>query len=147
MISPAKTSRENKMLTVMKLSNEDMSISAACKEVGVSRSAFYNFCTREPEAIQAFQEMLTQSSRISLLEALIARTNLVHKLIQIALADETKPMERVAIFNTTERLLDKLLRYMRMEGGDPEAAAEVLSGPILVPGVSRLTPENQTVVG
>ena len=141
MISPAKTSRENRMMNVLRLTNENMTVTDACKKVGVSRSAYYDYLNREPESTQLFQDMLTQSSRVALFETLITRTQLVHKLIKISLADDTKPLELVAIFKVTDRYLDKLMRIMRMEGGDSQAAAEVLSGPILVPGQSRMTAE------
>jgi hypothetical protein len=142
MTSPAKAAKEVKVLAVIKYANDNMSISTACKKCGISRSSFYDYCQREPEAIEIFQEMITQSSRIALIEVLITRAKLTHKLIEVALADSTKPMELVAIFKVTDRYLDKLLRFMRIEGGDdPVAAAEILSGPVLVPGVSRFTPE------
>jgi hypothetical protein len=142
MNSPAKAAKEVKVLAVIKMANDDLSISAACRKVGISRSSFYDYCQREPEAIEMFQEMITQSSRIALIEVLITRAKLTHKLIEVALADSTKPMELVAIFKVTDRYLDKLLHFMRIDGGDdPEAAAEVLSGPILTPGISRFTPE------
>ncbi len=142
MSSPAKDAKEVKVLAVIKLANDSLSVSAACKKVGISRSSFYDYCQREPEAIEMFQDMITQSSRIALIEVLITRAKLTHKLIEVALAEETKPMELIAIFQTTDRYLDKLLRYMRIDGNsNPEAAAEVLAGPILTPGVSRFTPE------
>ena len=142
MISPAKTSRENRMMNVLRLTNENMTVTDACKKVGVSRSAYYDYLNREPESTQMFQEMLTQSSRVALFETLITRRKLVDKMIRIALADDTKPLELVAIFRETDRYLDKLMRMMRMDGGsNPEAAAEVLSGPVLVPGQSRSTAE------
>jgi hypothetical protein len=142
MSSPAKASRETKVLAVIKLANEDLSISAACRKVGISRSSFYDFCNRSPEAIRILQDLMTQASRVELLEVLLTRTRLVDKLIKIALSDDIKPMELVAIFKETDRYLDKLLRFMRIEGGDnPEAAAEVLAGPVLVQGQSRFTAE------
>ena len=144
MSSPAKSSKETKVLAVVRLANEHLTISAACRKVGISRSSFYEFCNDEEKSYKLFQDMLTQSSRVALLETLITRTQLVEKLIRIALADDTKPTVRVAIFIATDRYLDKLMRFMRMGGGDPEAAAEVLAGPILVPGVSRFTAEYKT---
>jgi mannose-6-phosphate isomerase class I len=142
MSSPAKAAKEVKVLAVIKLANEEMSISAACKKIGIARSSFYDYCQREPEAIEMFQDMITQSSRIALIEVLITRAKLTHKLIEVALSGSTKPMELLEIFKVTDKYLDKLLRYMRIDGGDdPEAAAEALAGPILTPGVSRFTPE------
>ncbi len=137
--TPAKQSRLDRATEILKLSSAGMSISAACKQVRMSRSTFYEICKNEPEILQDLQEQIATTNREQLAMILTARGEALKKLINQSMADKTKPSERLAIFKELERHLDQLVQSIRLSGGNEEAAWEVLSGPILVQSESRFT--------
>jgi hypothetical protein len=116
-----------------------VTVRAACKQIGYSRSAFYQFQQDRPEFIQALQSKLVSTSEDLLLGILLTRVRLLEQIITDALKDETKPMDRLAIYKTLEVQLDRLATNLRLSGGNASAASEVLSGPALTPGTSRFS--------
>lgn len=139
MNTPAKAIRITKATTVIKLAHEGMSIVKACKEARIARSSFYDICKKEPEVLASFQELIRTTNFEQLALILGKRDKVLKKLLETALSDETKPLERLNIFVKVEKQLDTLFKDLRLEGGNDEAAAEILSGPTLVPAVSRFT--------
>ena len=53
--------RQNQVLMVIQHSNERMSITKACQEVGISRNIFYHFCNKHPDLVTSFQQMQIES--------------------------------------------------------------------------------------
>jgi ACT domain-containing protein len=137
MKTAARSIRINKATEVLRLANGGSSIVAACKKVGISRSSFYEICNNEAELFGDLQERLTETNREALIIILAKRNELLCQIIRDALSDEATPMERLMIFKEMEKQLEKLIRMVRLEDGDNEAAADVLGGPILFPGTSR----------
>ncbi len=134
----AQSGREEKALKVLQLVNQGMAVRKACHQVGISKSAFYQFYKDRPEFVQATQKRLVGTSQDLLFGILVSRVELLYKVINDALKDETRPMERLAIFKETERLLQQLEITLRLDmRANAEAAQEVLSGPNLTPGESR----------
>jgi ACT domain-containing protein len=136
----AQGSRENDALQVLKLTFSGMSVTKACQEVGISRSAFYAFQKDHPEFILSFQEKLIDTSKEQIMEILVNRVELLQKVIKDGLSEETSPMERLAIYQEMEKTLDRLAVFLRL-GSTPnsEAALEVLGGPELVQAKSRFS--------
>jgi len=54
----AKTSRINTALQVIRHTNEGMTITAACNEVGLPRSSFYYIINNNPDAFLEAQEII-----------------------------------------------------------------------------------------
>ena len=57
----AKTSRVNTALQVIQHMNDGKTVVAACKEVGIPRSTFYDVVKKNPEAVTEFQEIVCQA--------------------------------------------------------------------------------------
>jgi ACT domain-containing protein len=133
--------RTKKVTEVIELIDDGFSISAACEKVGLSRSSFYEIRNQEPEMFINLQERLSETNREQLASIMIKRVGVLYLLIEDGLSDETKPLDRLAIYKEIEKQLEKLSSLLRMGGGDQEAAADVLCGPILVQGTSRFIAE------
>lgn len=115
----------------------------ACEGVGVSVSAFVEWRDKDPDAISTFQDILSETHREEIADILLNRTTILRKMIDDAMSDDTKPMERVAIFKAVEEHLDKLVTEARLGSGNSDAANDVLGGPILQEGVSRFALETE----
>jgi hypothetical protein len=137
MKTPSRAIRITKAVAVFRLSSEGCSIVSACIQVGLARSSFYEICNREPEIFGDLGDLLTETAREQLAEIMQNRVELLHKVLKDGLAEDTSPMERLAIFKQSEKQLEYLAQFIRLGDGNNEAADEVLAGPILVPGVSR----------
>jgi len=137
----AKAIKAAEYLEVIRLMNDGYSQRDACERVGVSVASFANWRDQDPEAIHAFQELMSSSTRALLADILTKRLRILTKLTDEALSDEIKPTDRLSIFVTIEKLLDKLAVDARLDGGDIGAANEILSGPVLVPAKSRFAIE------
>jgi ACT domain-containing protein len=141
----AEDARENKALEIIQLVNQGVSIIEACKQIGWSRSAFYQYQTDHPEFVLGLQKKMLDTTYENLLHILLTRVRLLQKLIVDALREETKPADRLAIFKEMEKHMETLAKYVRIDGGaNSEAAADVLSGPVLVPGISRFSIQPET---
>jgi hypothetical protein len=139
METAAQSARESKALAVLALVNNGMTARAACNQVGDSHSAFYQFQKDRPEFIRELQDKLTGTSEELLLGILLHRVKLLEQVMIDALSDETKPMERLAIYNVMETQLDRLATTLRLSGANVSAASDDLSGPVLTPGKSRFS--------
>ena len=141
MSKPAEIIRIHIAVNVLILKEKDgISIVKACRELGIARSTFYNICQAHPDIVANIQERLERSNREQLAAIIDTRMQVLNTILEEALAETTSPMERLAIFNAMEKLLEKLKRELRLdELANEEAAAEVLAGPILTPAKSRFT--------
>jgi hypothetical protein len=136
--------RIKKATEVIELVENGLSVTRACKKVGLSRSSFYDIRNREPELFIDLQVRLSETIREQMSSILVTRVDVLYRLIQDGLAEDTKPLERLAIFKETEKQLERLSNILRMSGGDNQAATDVLSGPIFLPGTSRFIVECDT---
>ena len=138
--SPKQIVRTNQALEVVRYSMEGMTITKACLEVGIARSTFYYIYANNPGLFAEFQEMIEASERIQLMTILDRQLDILDKVIEDGLAENTKPRQRLAIFKALtaryERLREKIL------GGNMSSSEieELLSGPKLVAGKSRFSP-------
>jgi len=140
----AEGARENKALQVVQLANQGVSIVEACRQVGWSRSAFYAFQTDHPEFVLGLQKQMLDSTYEALLQILHNRVLLLQKVIADALREDTKSSERLATFRELEKHLETLAHYVRIDNrANSEAASDVLSGPVLVPGISRFSHQSE----
>ena len=86
-----RSSRITAAIQVIQHMNAGLSVSSACKEVGIPRSSYYAIITREADAISEFQDMVDANNQSDLLILLANKTAVLNKLIQEALADTTSP--------------------------------------------------------
>jgi ACT domain-containing protein len=136
----AKTSRVNTALHVIEHMNNGMTVIAACKEVGIPRSTFYDVVKKNPEAVTEYQEIVDANYRHQLGLILFHKNEILQKVIEDGLSDSTAPRERLAIYKALNELEGGLTDTLRIES---QAAAEVheflKQGPITSHKVSRLT--------
>jgi hypothetical protein len=134
----AKTSRVNTALQVIQHMNDGMTVVAACKEVGIPRSTFYDVVKKNPEAITEYQEIVEKNARYQLGLILFHKNEILKKVIDDGLSERTPPRE-----NELEVGLADALRIESQAAAD---AHEFLrQGPITSQKVSRLT-ATQTMI-
>lgn len=117
-----------------------MHVRAACREVGISKTSYYDICMQQPALICDFQQMIERSSKQQLLMILMNETAILQKMIDDGLADTTKPLERLAIYKEMIREEERLVGKLCITDYDESAAEEILTGPVLRPGISRFAP-------
>jgi hypothetical protein len=135
----AMDSRAKRALTVVGLVSDGMTVGEACKQAGIPRSSYYAFQRTHPEYLAALQDQLLLTTYANLLSLLRNRVELLERLIQDALNDDTSPSDRLAIFKAMEKQLQDLASDSRLSGSNIDAATDVLSGPVLTPGISRFS--------
>jgi len=130
MDTPAKSSRTNLAIQVFKQTNDGMTVSAACKAVGLPRSSYYDIYRKNPEVFKELQEYIKESEVTQLCMILASQEDITNKTIQDALATTTSPKDRLAIakyiFELEEELSHKYLRGSSKN----MSAREILTGPI-----------------
>ena len=141
-----KSTRVNSAIQVLQRMNDGMTVVDACNEVGMPRSTYYDIVNKNPEMITEFQEMVTANEREQLGIILIHKNQILQKIIQDGLSDETAPRDRLAIYRGLGELVDNLSQNLEIES---QAAAEankfLKQGPVLRKMESRLT-TSQTIV-
>ena len=146
MKSLTQASRINTALQVIQHMNEGMSVVEACQTVGIPRSSYYYIVKNNPEAIAEIQALVDTHNREQLLLILTNKTEILQKLIATALADTTKPRERLAIYKTLNEIMDDFTRDLQLESKEEKGAkALLLNGPHLVPGKSKFTATERSV--
>ncbi len=136
----AKTSRVNTALQVIQHMNDGMTVIDACKEVGIPRSTFYDVVKKNPEAVTEYQEIVDANYRHQLGLILFHKTEILEKVIEDGLSDNTSPRERLAIYKALNELEGGLTDDLRIESQAAAEAHEFLKqGPITSHKVSRLT--------
>jgi hypothetical protein len=142
----AKTSRVNTALQVIQHMNDGMTVVAACKEVGIPRSTFYDVVKKNPEAITEYQEIVEKNARYQLGLILFHKNEILKKVIDDGLSERTPPRERLAIYKALNELEVGLADALRIESQAAADAHEFLrQGPITSQKVSRLT-ATQTMI-
>jgi len=137
METPAKAARINMVLMVIRHTNDGMIVVAACREVGLAKSTFYDICKRNPERIEAFNKMIEASEREELSMILINQVSILRRVIEDGLSEKTKPRQVLAIYKMLVKRLDDLAEKYLRRGSNPEAIKRLLSGPELEPGTSN----------
>jgi hypothetical protein len=142
----AKTSRVNTALHVIEYMNNGMTVVAACKEVGIPRSTFYDVVKKNPEAVTEYQEIVDANYRHQLGLILFHKTEILQKVIEDGLSDSIAPRERLAIYKALNELEGGLTDALRIESQAAAEAHEFLKqGPITSQKVSRLTATQTSV--
>ena len=135
-----KASRVNSALQVIQHMNDGMTVVAACKEVGIPRSTYYDVVKKNPEAVTEFQEIVDANYRHQLGLILFHKTEILEKVIEDWLSDNTSPRERLAIYKALNGLEIGLTDTLRIESQAAAEAHEFLKqGPVTSQKVSRLT--------
>jgi hypothetical protein len=131
--------RTNQALQVIQHSNNGMSIVDACQEVGIARSTFYYFIVHNPDAIAEIQEMKLVAAMQQLELLFENQIKVLKRVIQDGLSDKTKPRQRLAIYKELLRQADKLKNILQTNRVGDSDIADILTGPELVPGISRMS--------
>jgi hypothetical protein len=135
-----KASRVNTALQVIHHMNEGLTVVEACRAVGIPRSSFYYIVENNPEAIAEVQAIIDANNREQLGLMLLSKTEMLRKVIQAGLAEETKPKDRLAIFIKLSELVDGLTKGIGMENDIENQAHEFLKhGSKLLHAKSRFT--------
>jgi predicted transcriptional regulator len=143
----AKTSRVNSALQVIQHMNDGMTVVDACKEVGIPRSTYYDVVKKNPEAITGYQEIVEANARHQLGVILFHKNEILEKVIENGLSDNTAPRERLAIYKTLNELEYGLTDALRIESQAAAEAHEFLKqGPVTSQKVSRLTATQTSVI-
>ena len=142
----AKTSRVNTALHVIEHMNDGMTVVAACKEVGIPRSTFYDVVKKNPEAVTEYQEIVEANARYQLGLILFHKNEILQKVIEDGLSEKTAPRERLAIYKALNELEIGLTDTLRIESQAAAEAHEFLKqGPVTSHKVSRLTATQTSV--
>jgi len=135
-----KASRVNSALQVIQHMNDGMTVVAACKEVGIPRSTYYDVVKKNPEAVTEFQEIVEGNARHQLGLILFHKNEILQKVIEDGLSEKTAPRERLAIYKALNELEGGLTDTLRIESQAAAEAHEFLKqGPVTSQKVSRLT--------
>jgi hypothetical protein len=136
MASIKKDIRTNQALLVIQQSNKGMSIIEACQEVGISRSTFYYFISHNPDAIASFQEMQLVAATQQFALILDNQFEILESVIEDALADTTKPRQRLAIYKHLNKRMDELSERVQSHNPNRSSDGDFLTGPLLTQGIS-----------
>jgi len=143
----AKASRINTALQVFQHMNDGKTVVAACKEVGIPRSTFYDVVKKNPEAVTEFQEIVEGNARHQLGVILFHKNEILQKVIEDGLSDNTAPRERLAIYKALNELEGGLTDDLRIESQAAADAHEFLKqGPVTSQKVSRLTATQTSII-
>ena len=142
-----KSTRVNSAIQVLQRMNDGMTVVDACNEVGMPRSTYYDIVNKNPEMITEFQEMVTANEREQLGIILLHKNQILQKIIQDGLSDETAPRDRLAIYRGLNELVDNLSQNLQIESQAAAEAHEFLKqGPVTSQKVSRLTATQTSVI-
>ena len=134
-----KKTRINRAIQVISRTQEGMSVSNACKEVGIPRSTYYFIITTERDELREFLDMVIAYDRMNLLKILENKDEVLDRLIQDSLAEETKLKDKLTIYKYLMDRLEILSQRISEEKFSKEYVAEILQGPKLVHAESRST--------
>lgn len=129
----------NKALEVLHLltNNPRMSQEKACENVGISRNTFRKWISTQNDALISFEEARTEIERNELAAYLISKNAVTNAFIQDSMKPGVSITERIkALEHIEKRVEDLSNRYHTV---DIEAEQDLLSGPKLLPGTSKLS--------
>ena len=142
-----KASRVNTAFQVIQHLNDGMTVVDACKEVGIPRSTFYDVVKKNPEAVTEYQEIVEANARYQLGLILFHKNEILQKVIDDGLSDNTSPRERLAIYKALNELEIGLTDTLRIESQAAADSHEFLKqGPVTNQKVSRLTATQTSVI-
>jgi hypothetical protein len=113
MTTPAKAARVNSAIQVLQRTHEGMTVSDACQEAGLPRSTFYDILKKNPESLAKVRDMVDASSREQLGMILLNNTEILNRIIQDGLSNETTPRDRLTIYKTLNKLVTELADTIR----------------------------------
>jgi ACT domain-containing protein len=137
METPAKCARINQALTVLRKAQDGMTVIAACREVGIARSTFYDVCKRHPEQIEDFNNAIRANEMMELAVILHNQFNVLEEILADALDDKTKPRQRLAIKRYIDERVEQLSEKYLRHRSNPQTTKSFLNGPKLESGKSR----------
>jgi hypothetical protein len=146
METPAKSARINQALTVLRNVQDGMTVIAACREVGIARSTFYDVCKRHPEHIEDFDNAIRANELAELYIIFDNHFAILDELLADALDDKTKPRQRLAIKKYFDERVEQLSEKYLRRRSNPQTTKSFLNGPELEPGKSRFY-TSQPVMG
>jgi hypothetical protein len=114
--------------------------------VGMPRSSFYYILENNLESIAEVQATIDANNREQLGLILLGKTEILRKVIEAGLADETKPKDRLAFYVKLNELVDDLTDTLHIDSQLRKDAHEFLKrGPQFVHAKSRLTATETTI--
>jgi len=141
-----KASRVNSAIQVIQRMNQGISVSAACKEIGIPRSTYYHIINNYPEVVVDYQEMIEANTREQLGLILFHKTEILQKVIEDGLSDKTAPRDRLVILKGLSELEGALNHTFQIESQAEADAHEFLKqGPVIRPQISRFTATQTTL--
>ncbi len=129
----------NRAIQVINRTQEGLTISKACKEVGLPRSSYYYIVESEREALELVQDMVRVSQMNNLEEILANQASVLKKVIDDGLSEKTKPRERIAIHKYLDRRGRELMQSLQGTGGTNQVTSSDFTGPMLKPSISSNT--------
>lgn len=147
MKTPAKSARVNSALQVLENVHSGMTVVDACREVGLPRSSFYDIVRNNPEAISEYQELVEDNARQQLRMILLSQTEILQRVIEDALSDETAPRDRLAIHKALDDFREQLQQSLQVANPNETIAHDFLKkGPNTATQKSRyITATMETV--
>ena len=145
MKSLAKAARVNKAIEVIQHMNDGLTVVDACKEVGMPRSSYYDVVKNNPEAISEYHELVQLNARQQLGMILSHKTEILGKIIEDGISEDTAPRDRLAIYKALNELDDKLSSAIETESQAADYLYDLLKGPKLEWQESRLTASHDTI--
>ena len=140
MTTPARNARVNNAIQVIQQVNDGLTVTDACREVGIPRSTFYYTINANPDAIAEYQDMITANAREQLALVLLSRRAILEKVVQDGLAEDTSPRDRLHILKTLDSLLDDMVNKLQVDTEAETQAKEFMrQGPVISRQVSRMT--------
>lgn len=141
MVTPAKSARTNLAIQVYKQAQTGMTVSEACKEVGLPRSSFYFIFHNNPEAFAEFQEIIKAEEKREFVKLILSHRAILDELIQDARSPTTSPRDRLAIAKRFDERIEELMRKSGVSGNDDKSARDILTGPVREHAQSRFSGE------
>jgi hypothetical protein len=146
MTTPARNARVNNAIQVIQQVNDGMTVTDACREVGIPRSSFYYTIKANPDAIAEYQEMIATNAREQLGLILLSRRAILEKVVQDGLSEDTKPRDRLYILKTLDALLDDIVNKLQEDNpSEQESQVFLQQGPMLRHQISRMTAMQDTI--
>jgi ACT domain-containing protein len=115
-----------KVTDVLVQISEGKSISEACREVGLSRSTYYDFLKKHPEIITEHQDAILGEMKKMLGTTTLEMRRLLEVTIAQAFAEGTSLRDRIALLKFLVDLHEKLMQMDLVDDGEEDLAAAIL---------------------
>ena len=118
----------------------------AYQDVEILCGTFHYTYKHNTEAFAEIEDMVNANAREQLAMILFSKTEILRKIIDDALAEDTKPRERLAIYKALDELSNSLSQNMITENWAWSEIHEMFKqGPVLKVAKSRFYGEQTTV--